>query len=208
MGISNNAYDKPKAPKISPICSFGICRSPAVGPAAKEKLRAIANPGATRPTKNDSTVTMDFLTPSIDHLFDRGFIGFEDNGRLIISPVAHSPSLQRMCIDTAHAINVGVFLSRTKAVSRFSQKRCSAPVDSQLATMKSPRRGEIFGENFRRFHARHFLGVKPFGSRARDLNAIMDFIELRKSIQKRCHWVYLAGTLPASRDQSTALRRN
>ena len=29
------------------------------------------------------------LTPSIDHLFDRGFIGFEDNGTLIISPVAH-----------------------------------------------------------------------------------------------------------------------
>jgi putative restriction endonuclease len=38
------------------------------------------------------------LTPSIDHLFDRGFIGFEDNGRLIISPVAHSPSLERMGI--------------------------------------------------------------------------------------------------------------
>ena len=33
------------------------------------------------------------LTPSIDHLFDRGFIGFEDSGRLIISPVAHRPSL-------------------------------------------------------------------------------------------------------------------
>jgi putative restriction endonuclease len=29
------------------------------------------------------------LTPSIDHLFDRGFISFEDKGRLIISPVAH-----------------------------------------------------------------------------------------------------------------------
>jgi putative restriction endonuclease len=40
------------------------------------------------------------LTPSIDHLFDRGFIGFEDNGKLIISPVAHRPSLQRMGIDT------------------------------------------------------------------------------------------------------------
>jgi putative restriction endonuclease len=26
------------------------------------------------------------LTPSIDHLFDRGFIGFENNGELIISP--------------------------------------------------------------------------------------------------------------------------
>lgn len=32
------------------------------------------------------------LTPSIDHLFDRGFIGFENNGALIISPVAHRPS--------------------------------------------------------------------------------------------------------------------
>ena len=33
------------------------------------------------------------LTPSIDHLFDRGFIGFENNGTLIISPVAHRSSL-------------------------------------------------------------------------------------------------------------------
>jgi hypothetical protein len=38
------------------------------------------------------------LTPSIDHLFDRGFIGFEDSGRLVISLVAHLPSLQRMGI--------------------------------------------------------------------------------------------------------------
>ncbi len=29
------------------------------------------------------------LTPTIDHLFDKGFISFEGNGRLIISPVAH-----------------------------------------------------------------------------------------------------------------------
>jgi hypothetical protein len=36
------------------------------------------------------------LTPNIDHLFDRGFIGFEDSGKLIISPVAHRPSLARM----------------------------------------------------------------------------------------------------------------
>jgi len=51
------------------------------------------------------------LTPSIDHLFDRGFIGFEDNGKLIISPVAHRPSLQRMGIDTMKVINVGGFTS-------------------------------------------------------------------------------------------------
>ena len=34
------------------------------------------------------------LTPSIDHLFDRGFIGSEDNRRLIISPAAPLPSLE------------------------------------------------------------------------------------------------------------------
>ncbi len=36
------------------------------------------------------------LTPSIDHLFDRGFISFEDSGRLLISPVAHADSLRKM----------------------------------------------------------------------------------------------------------------
>ena len=49
------------------------------------------------------------LTPSIDHLFDRGFIGFEDNGKLIISPVAHKPSLHRMGIETTKVVNVGDF---------------------------------------------------------------------------------------------------
>ncbi len=49
------------------------------------------------------------LTPSIDHLFDRGFIGFEDAGELIISPVAHRLSLQRMGIDTEHVVKVGAF---------------------------------------------------------------------------------------------------
>ena len=49
------------------------------------------------------------LTPSIDHLFDRGFIGFEDSGNLIISPVAHKPSLYRMGVETDRLINVGTF---------------------------------------------------------------------------------------------------
>jgi putative restriction endonuclease len=59
------------------------------------------------------------LTPSIDRLFDRGFIGFEDNGRLIISPVAHRPSLQRMGIDTTTAVNVGGFTSGQKQFLDF-----------------------------------------------------------------------------------------
>jgi putative restriction endonuclease len=49
------------------------------------------------------------LTPSIDHLFDRGFISFEDKGRLIISPVAHLPSLRKMGVTTDDPVDVGTF---------------------------------------------------------------------------------------------------
>jgi putative restriction endonuclease len=59
------------------------------------------------------------LTPSIDHLFDRGFIGFEDNGTLIISPVAHRPSLRRMGIDTEKIVNVCGFTSGQKQFLDF-----------------------------------------------------------------------------------------
>jgi hypothetical protein len=44
---------------------------------------------------------------SIDSLFYRGFIGFEDSVWLVISPVAHLPSLQRVRIDTCAAVSVG-----------------------------------------------------------------------------------------------------
>ena len=36
------------------------------------------------------------LTPTVDHLFDRGFISFEDSGDLIVSPVAELVSLEKM----------------------------------------------------------------------------------------------------------------
>jgi putative restriction endonuclease len=59
------------------------------------------------------------LTPSIDHLFDRGFIGFENDGDLIISPVAHHPSLRRMGIDTTRVVNVGGVTSGQKQFLEF-----------------------------------------------------------------------------------------
>jgi putative restriction endonuclease len=59
------------------------------------------------------------LTPTIDHLFDRGFIGFENNGDLIISPVAHRLSLERMGIDTKKSVNVGGFTSGQKEFLNF-----------------------------------------------------------------------------------------
>lgn len=36
------------------------------------------------------------LTPTIDHLFDRGFITFETSGRLVVSPTAHNDALNKM----------------------------------------------------------------------------------------------------------------
>ena len=59
------------------------------------------------------------LTPSIDHLFDRGFISFENSGRLIISPIAHQQSLQRMGIRVDEAVNVGSFTNGQKRYLEF-----------------------------------------------------------------------------------------
>jgi len=54
------------------------------------------------------------LTPSIDHLFDRGFISFEDSGILLVSPVAHKPSLEKMGVPTNTSLNVGSFTEGQK----------------------------------------------------------------------------------------------
>lgn len=54
------------------------------------------------------------LTPSIDHLFDRGFISFTDEGELITSPVADKTSLKRMGVDAEDSIHVGSFNSDQK----------------------------------------------------------------------------------------------
>jgi putative restriction endonuclease len=49
------------------------------------------------------------LTPTVDHLFDKGFISFEDSGQVIVSPVADQRSLKRMGIDPEGRVNAGVF---------------------------------------------------------------------------------------------------
>ena len=51
------------------------------------------------------------LTPSIDHLFDRGFLSFRDDGRVLISPVAHRESLARMGVPVDRDVEVGAFSS-------------------------------------------------------------------------------------------------
>lgn len=62
------------------------------------------------------------LTPSMDHLFDRGFIGFENSGKTIISPVAHEESLRRMGLDPDQPPNVGQFSSRQRRYLEFHRE--------------------------------------------------------------------------------------
>jgi hypothetical protein len=68
------------------------------------------------------------LTPTIDHLFDRGFIGFEGDGKLIVSPVAHRPSLERMGIET-DGMNVGAFTAGPRAFLEFQRENVLLKVD-------------------------------------------------------------------------------
>lgn len=62
------------------------------------------------------------LTPSIDHLFDRGFISFEGNGRLLISEVAHKESLHRMGVPIDEVKNVGSFSEGQKQYLEYHRE--------------------------------------------------------------------------------------
>jgi hypothetical protein len=59
------------------------------------------------------------LTPNADHLFDRGFIGFEANGDLLISPVVHKESLRKLGIEPDRRTNVGKFTSGQQRYLEF-----------------------------------------------------------------------------------------
>jgi len=63
------------------------------------------------------------LTPTIDHLFDRGFISFEADGKLLVSPVAHGPSLERMGVAVQERTNVGAFSQRQRRYLEFDRER-------------------------------------------------------------------------------------
>jgi len=79
------------------------------------------------------------LTPSIDHLFDRGFISFEKSGRLLISPVAHLKSLERMGVPITDQFNVGAFSEGQRKYLEFHQRRVFLAAD--ISTWARRRRG-------------------------------------------------------------------
>ena len=49
------------------------------------------------------------LTPDVDLLFDRGLLSFEDNGDVLVSPVADRLSLEKMGLTSDLLRNVGAF---------------------------------------------------------------------------------------------------
>lgn len=63
------------------------------------------------------------LTPSVDHLFDRGFISFEDEGRLIVSPIADARSLERMGVPTRDRLDVGAFSQGQRSYLEYHREQ-------------------------------------------------------------------------------------
>jgi putative restriction endonuclease len=119
------------------------------------------------------------LTPSIDRLFDRGFISFEDNGNLIIAPVAHHPSLERMGVDTQSVVNVGGFSSGQKHFLDFHRTavlRCFNQPDNRSALARGSKwrfavhrlRCDSTREKWRKsmgiWRTRHDSNVRPLPS--------------------------------------------
>jgi putative restriction endonuclease len=62
------------------------------------------------------------LTPTVDHLFDKGFISFEDSGMLIVSPVADGKSLNRMGINPKQRVAVGAFSDGQRSYLEFHRE--------------------------------------------------------------------------------------
>lgn len=55
------------------------------------------------------------LTPSIDHLFDKGFIGFENDGSILLADVSNRDSLEKMgVIGNAAPTNIGSLRNNQK----------------------------------------------------------------------------------------------
>lgn len=62
------------------------------------------------------------LTPSIDHLFDRGFISFDDDGVALVSPVADPDALPRMGVAVDRRLFVGPFAPEQKRFLEYHRR--------------------------------------------------------------------------------------
>ena len=63
-----------------------------------------------------------FLSPNVDHLFDKGFISFDDDGSLLIADKADRFALQQLGIDVVNLVNTGEFNHEQQAYLRFHRE--------------------------------------------------------------------------------------
>lgn len=78
-----------------------------------------------RDATNDERLDGDngfLLTPDADFLFDRGFISFENSGRVLVSPVADMTSIGKMGISQSMLQNVGAFSAGQRQYLEFHRE--------------------------------------------------------------------------------------
>lgn len=63
------------------------------------------------------------LTPDVDFLFDRGLISFENNGKVLVSPVAKIETLEKMGLGKHNLGNVGSFTDGQKKFLEFHREK-------------------------------------------------------------------------------------
>jgi predicted restriction endonuclease len=62
------------------------------------------------------------LTPNVDSLFDRGFISFDDDGTLLVSPVMDEQVLHQLGVSVDQTINVGGFAHGQKGYLAYHRR--------------------------------------------------------------------------------------
>jgi hypothetical protein len=62
------------------------------------------------------------LCPNVDHLFDRGYISFQDDGRILVSPLVDAAQIARLGVTTAPPLNVGAFSSKQAPYLAFHRE--------------------------------------------------------------------------------------
>lgn len=70
------------------------------------------------------------LSPDADHLFDKGWITFEDDGRVRISPKVSIDDLQRLGLEITEGTNVGPFSADQKKYLAFHRDHVFKPEPS------------------------------------------------------------------------------
>lgn len=91
------------------------------GVTAPEFLRA-SHAKPWRDSSNDERLDGEngfLLTPDVDLLFDRGFISFENNGNVIVSPVADRAEMSKLGLVDHMLENVGAFTSKQRQYLEF-----------------------------------------------------------------------------------------